>query len=140
MTRIILDFFGVTILAAIAFTAVEYFFGVNAPNGTVVSVIAAMVAGQLHGGRTGQEVSSGFAWRVAFVLTAISFTLLVIMTIGFQFLGESIVPADLSVTALLVILAIAGVIGVLIIRFTFRWAAKQGAKRSPKRADPEIFE
>lgn len=140
MGRIIIDFVGLSVLAAIAFAAVEYFFSINTPNGTVVTIVAAMVAGQLYGSRTGREVTSAFAWKVALVLTLVSLLIGTVILTGLSFLGESLIPEDISMGVLFVILLVALTVSVLIIRFTFRWAVKLGAKNSPNRADPEIFD
>lgn len=140
MFRIIIDYVGISVLMGVAFAAVEYFFATNMPNGTVVTVIAAMVAGQLYGGRTGHEVTSAFAWKVGLVLTLVSLLVAALIFGSAHLLGESLIPDDISMGVLFVILLVALAVSVLIIRFTFRWAVKQGAKNSPNRADPEIFE
>ena len=140
MGRVIVDFVGISLLGAIAFTAVEYFFSINAPNGSVTTVIAGMVAGQLYGGRTGREGSSGFAWKVAGVLTAVSLLLFSMLAAGLYYLRAPMFPAGISVSQLIVALAVAAIVGILIIRFTFRWGVKMGAKNSPKRTDAEIFD
>lgn len=130
MTRIVLDFFGVTILCAILFAVIAYFFpGLGSPSGAVTTVVAALVAGQLYGRRTGAEVSSGFAWKVAFVLTALSLILAALVLLGLPAMGIAVMPdAPISFVQLLFALVFVGGLSLLAIRFTFRMDVKQGSK------------
>jgi len=130
MGRIILDFFGISLLCGAAFAAVAYFFpDVGSPSGAVSTVIGSMIAGQLYGRRTGEEVSSGFAWKVAAILTVVS---LILAAAVFWFLKSqgdpdlAAMPLDLT----LGMFAFLGLLSLLAIRFTFRFGVKQGIKPS----------
>lgn len=128
MGLIIRDFFAVSILCGIVFAIISYFFpDLGSPGGAVSTVVGAMLAGQFYGRRTGAEVSGGFAWKVAAILTAIS---LVLAGVLFWFLKSQGDPvlADLSAGILIASFAFLGVLSLLAIRFSFRFGVKQGVK------------
>jgi len=131
MGRIIFDFVGVTLIIALIFGAISYFFpSVGNSSGAVTSVVAAMTTGQLYGQRTGQEVSSGFAWKVAAILTVVSLIIGAVVIAGFRLAGEPLLPEDINLDAgtIGLVFAIAGLIVFLISRFAFRWGVKTGAR------------
>jgi len=128
MGRIVFDFLGVAFLCSAVFAIIAYFFpNLGSPSGAVSTVIGAMIAGQLHGRRTGEEVSSGFAWKVAALLTvvllAVSGSLLAILKAQ----GDPVL-ADASAGLILGILAFLGLLSFFAIRFTFRWSVAQGVR------------
>lgn len=130
MRRIVFDFFLVMVLCGLAFALLSYFFpSLGSPSGAVSTVVASLIAGQLHGRRTGAEVSSGFAWKVAFILTILSLILAAVLLTGMLTLGPDSTPlAGLSFVQLLFALVFVGGLSLLAIRFTFRMGAKQGAQ------------
>ncbi len=128
MGRIIVDFFGISILCGIVFAIISFFFpDLGSPGGAVSTVVAALIAGQFYGRRTGAEVTSGFAWKVAAILTLISVVLAgmifgVLMSQGDPMLAELDRGVLAGATALL------GLLTLLAIRFLFRMGVKQGVK------------
>jgi len=128
MGRIIVDFFGVSILCGLAFAILTYFFpDLGSPGGAVSTVVGSMVAGQLYGRRTGSEVSSGFAWKVAAILTAISLVLAFALLWFLKSQGDPRLAGDISPGLLTGMFAFIGLLTLLAIRFMFRMGVKQGA-------------
>jgi len=144
MGRIIFDYVWITLAIAIVFALIGYFFPDlgSSSSSVVTTMIAAMVAGQLHGQRTGLEVSSGFAWKAAAILTLVSLAIGVAFIALVQMSGEPLLPEDASFGVFGVILAIFVFIGFLITRFAFRWGVKTGAKAAAlkQKTKPEIFD
>lgn len=140
MLRIVADFFGFAILISILFVALEFYFQVNAPHGTVATAVSGMMSGLLHGGRTGRQVSSGFAWKVATVLTFASVTLFFVLQALVYSAGAQVFTAGLSLVEFLAALVGIAAVILLLIRFSFRSGVKHGAKRNPRRVNPEIFD
>ena len=144
MGRIVFDYFWITVLMGIVYALIGYFIADLGNSSTAVTtVIAAMVSGQLYGQRTGQEVSSGFAWKVAAVLTVVSLLFGVVVLVGLQLAGVSILPDDVEPDfgILAVLIAAFALIGLLITRFAFRWGVKNGATTAAAKKDKaKIFD
>ncbi len=134
MGRIIIDFFGALLLIAILLAVVSYFFpSFGGSGGAVTTVVAALVAGQFYGRRTGQPVSSGFAWKVAAVLTVLSLALAAlilwyVVTAGVPVTEDGNALSSLSPQVLLLVFGFLGLISLLGIRFMFSMGVKQGIK------------
>ena len=146
MGRIVFDYLWLTILIAVVFAVLTYFFSdLGGSSGAVTTVVAAMSTGQLYGQRTGQEVSSGFAWKVAAVLTVVSLLFSGVVVAILHMVGVPLVPPEIELTAgvVVAILAISGLIALLVTRFVFSWGVKQGAKitaAKKKKDNEEIFD
>jgi len=128
MGRIIVDFFAVSILCGILFAIIAYFFpDLGSPGGAISTVLGAMLAGQFYGRRTGAEVSSGFAWKVAAILTVLSVVLAAVLLMSLRALGDPTLMG-ISVNMFLTAIVFLGVLSLLAIRFSFRIGVKQGVK------------
>ncbi len=133
MKRIIIDFFAISILCAVVFAAIAHFFpDLGSPGGAISTVIGSMIAGQLHGARTGEEVSSGFAWKVAAILTLISILLAILVLLVLRNVFDNPLTIGISVAQFLSVTAFAGILSLLAIRFTFRFGVKLGIKKPAK--------
>jgi len=134
MGRIILEYFGLTIVCAILIGVIAYFIpAVSGSTSAVTTVVASMIAGQLYGRRTGQEVSSGFAWKVAGILTLLSLiagavALWYIISAQIPVTDDGLTLDGLSPGMMLGIFVFVGLLSLLAIRFSFRMGVKQGAK------------
>ncbi|MEM7057794.1 MAG: ABZJ_00895 family protein [Pseudomonadota bacterium] len=110
----------------------------------VPQIVAALVAGQRHGKRTGIRPNSSFSWTAAFWMTSISVGLSLVLATGFIIYmgpGDAAPMFEFLTTEwhwFVGILAIFIVIYLLITRYFFGLGAKQGAQASPH-ADSEIF-
>jgi len=97
--------------------------------------VPASIAGELHGHRTGKQVSSGFAWQVAFTgsaMIAAAYTLFFALT-----------RPPLSAYQLGVITSLGFAVfllSFLLIRLVFRWGVSFGVRKNPQSVDPRIFD
>jgi len=97
--------------------------------------IPGSIAGELHGLRTGTEVSSRFAWQVAFwsgvVLAVLNGLFSAIRFQAWLFVDLAVLLVGIFGTFLLAFLSI---------RLVFRWGVKFGARKNPQTIDPEVFD
>lgn len=145
MGRIVIDYIWLTIVMSILLAVLAYMFpALGSSSSMITTMIAAMTAGQFHGGRTGQEVSSGFAWKTAGILTLVSLVLGALVLGAFHLAGAPLLPEgmDIGAGAWIMIIGISSLVVFLISRFFFRMGVKNGAKASAlkNKNKPEIFE
>ncbi len=143
MGRITFDYLWITVVLSLAMIVISHFFpNLGGSSGFVTTVVAGMTTGQLYGQRTGEEVSSGFAWKTAAILTVVSLIFGGVVIGGFHMAGQPLLPPDLalSFSVLAIVLAFAGLIVLLVTRFAFRWGVKQGAKVVALKKDKEKAE
>lgn len=129
MRRILIELIVLTILVLIFFHLLRFAglrFGWVA--NLAILTVPASIAGELYGRRTGQEITSIFAWQVAFAggaLVAV-FNSLYAAAWGFTMpLGFAFVLFLLSFLA---------------IRLVFRWGVTFGVRKTPRSVDPEVFD
>lgn len=136
MRRVLIDLTVLTILLVIFFRLMAQYelnFGWVAAFATLT--IPASIAGELHGLRTGKEVSSGFAWQVAFwsgvVLAVLNALFSAIRFQAWLFVDIMVLLVGIFGTFLLAFLSI---------RLVFRWGVKFGARKNPQSIDPGVFD
>ena len=123
MGRIAFDFTWIPIAIAILLAVISYFFSdLGSTSSMITTVVAAMTTGQLYGQRTGAEVTSGFAWKAAAVMTLVSILIAVVVISGLQLAGVPLFPGDIPQDVIAIAIAIGALIAFLVCRFAFRWA------------------
>ena len=135
MRRILIDLVVLTIVLTIFFRLSTYVgFNFRWVGGLALLTVPACIAGELYGRRTGREVTSAFAWQVAFVgaaaLTILHILNTVVLSGSLYLFGPGML---LSFTFVMFIISFLG------IRLVFRWGVKFGVRKSPRPIDPEIF-
>ena len=144
MGRIVIDYIWLTVAISLLLAALAYMFpALGSSSSMITTMIAAMTAGQFYGGRTAQEASSGFAWKVAGILTLVSLVLGAIVLAAFHFAGLPLLPegTDIGAGAWILIIGISSLVVFLITRFFFRMGVKMGAKTAALKKDKaEIFD
>lgn len=141
MGRIVFDYVWITVAIAVLFMVLGHFFpSLGSSSGAVTTVVAAMTTGQLYGQRIGEEVSSGFAWKTAAILTVVSLILGGLVIAGLHMSGIPLFPEDMAFGAgtWALIFGIGGLIALLVTRFAFRWGVKTGAKAAALRKGRDI--
>lgn len=110
----------------------------------IPQIVAALIAGQRHGRRTGTQPESSFSWKAAGWMSAITVTLSTAMMAGlivYMGPGDAAPLWDFLQNQIIIVIAVIAVvvlIYVLVSRYFFGLGAKQGARNSPN-ADAEIF-
>lgn len=144
------DFLIAYILMVIAYvllaTAIEVMLGIDLGNALniVPQIVAALIAGQRHGKRTGVRPESRFSWQAAVWMTLISVGLSIMLATGFIiYMGPGdaaplfdFIQSQVIVVAFIIFLILA--VYVLVSRYFFGLGAKQGVAVSPQ-ADADIF-
>lgn len=137
MRRTLIDLFVLTALIYFLVTLFSsYMFNLNWIGSLLLLTAPAMIAGVLQGRRTGQQVSSDFAWKVAIIsglIFAFIFSVFFVFIVGTP--GAAYEVGVISgATFGLFVLSLVG------IRLVYRWGVKFGARNSPKAITPEIFD
>ncbi len=136
MRRIVVELTALTVALWFLFRVVA-FLGLNFGwiGGLATLTVPASIAGELYGRRTGKEVSSRFAWQVAFAGGAI-LTLLLTVYFGIRLSGSGLYLLG----PLLAITLIMFVLSFLSIRLVFRWGVTFGTRKTPQQIDPAVFD
>jgi len=143
MTRIIIDYIWISIAITALLALIAHFFpNFGGTGGAVTTVVSAMVTGQLYGTRTGSEVTSGFAWKIAAVLTLVALLMAAAILMAFQLAGVPVLPTETPITGSVwvMVIGLSALVVILITRFSFRWGVKAGAKIAQKNDKSEIFD
>ena len=129
MKRVLIDLIVLTILVLIFFhllRSVGLRFGWIA--NLAILTVPASIAGELHGRRTGREITSAFAWQVALAGGA----LVAINNVLYAAAWGFTLPLDFGFALFL--------LSFLAIRLVFRWGVTFGVRKAPRRIDPEVFD
>jgi len=116
------------------------FLGYMGMNFRLVGILAfftvpASIAGELYGRRTGEQVSSGFAWQVAFAGGAM---IAVAYSLFFAFTRQPFSAYQLGVITIFGFAVF--LLSFLLIRLVFRWGVSFGVRKNPQRFDPGVFD
>jgi len=137
MQRIVFDFLWITVLISLLMAGIFYLIpGLQGSSGIVATVVAAMSAGQLHGRRTGELIESGPAWSVAVVLTLVSLVFGLVIILGLNAMDISVLPPDvpeISAGRWAIGIAVATLICLVAVYFSFRFGVRQGVKLAQMR-------
>lgn len=110
----------------------------------IPQIVAALIAGQRHGHRTGIQPESSYSWKAAAWMSAITIALSIAFATGliiYMGTGDALPLWTFLQSQIVIVIAVIVVvvlIYLLVSRYFFGLGAKQGARNSPQ-ADADIF-
>ncbi len=136
MRRILIELLVLTVSLVIFFRIFAYYdFNIGWVAAFTTLTVPASIAGELHGRRNGKDVSSGFAWQVAFAGAA-AVAILNGLFSAIRFPYWSLFDIGVILGGSLAIF----IVSFLSIRVVFRWGVTFGVRRNPQLLKPDIFD
>lgn len=149
MRRILIEYAVLAVLSWIFLSIAGRYIGRILPGEPIVRIgfvaitnwlAPAAIAGYWYGGRTGQNISSGFAWRVSAATGALQSILVLMLLLLAVLISLGPLFRTIPYGVFFFSLATGFAVTTLATRLVFRWGVRFGARKAPSRIDPEVFD